>query len=496
MYVEDPPEPGQLTQVTDLDLTEKIFFDGWGTQPKIDNTGANEAGYFVAGITWAPPLENGIFWINRQYTATVNLQTVAGYRFYDLDEKGSFYHDEALEDKYKGVTYENRGERNAIVTITFPETGAFTKFSGVHDVPDSVIDLIDFMSDTEITTFNLNLGVDRIPERKEEVLAPDGRHNGSLVIAKPLNLTIDGGNYGDDARRLEIHLKKKFNASLITVGSGATLTLRNITFEGTDNGAPLITVADGGTLILGDGAVICGNTNDSEGGGVYVAGGGTLILRGGTISGNTVKNGKGGGVYVDQNGTFIMERGTICGNNGNSNSPGGGGGVHVAGTFIMEGGTICKNMATVFGGGGGGGVYIDAGGTFIMEGGTISGNQCKTEEGFAVVGAAVLVYVSSNFTKTGGVIYGIDADGEKANRIFTEGMKTPRPDGTLAPVPESVICVIKPLDGNEAINPYLYYNHTLNDTATGQVSYTGKGGSGEGTYSWGDTKHPWMGPLF
>jgi hypothetical protein len=308
-------------------------------------------------------------------------------------------------------------------------------------------------------------------------------------------VTIDGDG-------VEIYLGKAGGASLITVESNITLTLRNITFKGTTgNNHSLIKVDSGGTLILGDGAVIRGNTTVSEnGGGVLVVG--TLILRGGTICKNTAEaNEGGGGVYVAPNGTFTMERGTICGNNGKSRSAGGGGGVYVAegGTFIMEGGTISKNTAEANGGGGGGGVHIGKGGTFIMEGGVISGNKGDLEDenppqGYFTAGAAVLVNANSNFTKTGGTIYGLDA-GENANRIIAKNTVFMRPNGVLMPVPESVICVVD--DSNIGFaKPYLYYNHTLDDTATGQVSYTGKGGSGEGTYSWGDTNHPWMGPLF
>jgi hypothetical protein len=58
-------------------------------------------------------------------------------------------------------------------------------------------------------------------------------------------------------------------APVITVKSGVTLTLKNITFKGLKSGndhdtgnntAPVIWV-DGGNLVMGYGAVICDNTS-------------------------------------------------------------------------------------------------------------------------------------------------------------------------------------------------------------------------------------------
>jgi hypothetical protein len=69
---------------------------------------------------------------------------------------------------------------------------------------------------------------------------------------------------------------------LITVDSGVTLTLKNITFKGIDNNtAPLIKVMTGGALVLDTGAVLTENKNpDSNGGGVSVEGG-TLTMKAG-----------------------------------------------------------------------------------------------------------------------------------------------------------------------------------------------------------------------
>jgi hypothetical protein len=109
--------------------------------------------------------------------------------------------------------------------------------------------------------------------------------------------------------------------SLISLGNNVTLVLKNITLTGRGiesgdplNSAALVTVAAGGKLELGIGALVTGNKNSSNGGGVYVASGGTFAMSGGEISGNTV-SGSGGGVFVDSGGAFAKQGGTIYGAN-------------------------------------------------------------------------------------------------------------------------------------------------------------------------------------
>jgi parallel beta-helix repeat protein len=215
--------------------------------------------------------------------------------------------------------------------------------------------------------------------------------------------------------------------SLITVGNGVTLTLKNITLKGLNeaeggNTAALIKVTSGGKLILGNGAVIRDNyNNDSSnyGGGVYVDGSGTFTMEGGEISGNTVTQ-RGGGVYVLDSGAFTMKNGEISGNNALR-----GGGVCVTdtGAFTMEGGKISGNNANDYGGGvyadqegtsftmeggeingntvnvyNGGGVYVEAKGTFTMKNGEIRGNSSGTQS----YGGGVCVGSNGKFTKNGG----------------------------------------------------------------------------------------------
>jgi len=174
---------------------------------------------------------------------------------------------------------------------------------------------------------------------------------------------------------------------------------------------------NGGSFTM-RGGTISGNNDRSDGamnsggGGVRVASGTFTMLNNALITGNTSRNG-GGGVYIGYDfsagsGTFIMEGGTISGNTSSRS----GGGVSVAGNssvsggsasprrmFTMKGGTISGNRAN----GNGGGVSLGSGNpiSFSMESGIISGNTAG-DRGGGVFGG--------NFTKTGGTIYGNDAN--------------------------------------------------------------------------------------
>jgi uncharacterized repeat protein (TIGR02543 family) len=207
---------------------------------------------------------------------------------------------------------------------------------------------------------------------------------------KNVNVTIRG-----DATKRTVNLSS--SGSIFTIASGVTLMLDNNTvLQGrSDNNTSLVSVSNGGKLIMNVGSEISGNYSSSYsyGGGVYVGSSGTFTMSGGTISGNTSSYG-GGGVYVYSGGIFTMSGGTISGNT--SSSYGGGGGVFVgnSGTFTMSGGKISGNTSSY-----GGGVYV-GGGTFTMNGGTIDGNTASS------LGGGVYVQQDGTFTMSSGTISG------------------------------------------------------------------------------------------
>jgi len=187
------------------------------------------------------------------------------------------------------------------------------------------------------------------------------------------------------------------NGSLLRIGAGQTITVRNITLQGrSGNNSPVVRIESKGEFRLAGSASVTGNINSSlNGGGVFVGGnfimqdnasvtgnistgslsaggvyvyGGTFIMQdNASVTGNTANN--GGGVHVESRGVFNMKSGTISGNTAKF-----GGGVYVYESsdtvFRMDGGTISDNTAISNPQAAGGGVY----GSFTMKGGTISGN--------------------------------------------------------------------------------------------------------------------------
>jgi uncharacterized repeat protein (TIGR02543 family) len=212
---------------------------------------------------------------------------------------------------------------------------------------------------------------------------------------KKVDITLEGG-----AAEQTLSLSSK--GSLFTLGSGVTLKLgNNITLEGrSDNNASLVKVNGGAELEMNDGSKISGNRYSgggayTDGGGVYVSGG-TFTMKGGEISGNNSDN-RGGGMFISS-GTVIMSGGKISGNTAISGT---GGGVRIdGGTFTMTGGEISGNNS----GSNGGGVSV-FNSSFTMTGGTISSNTAVKSGGGVFVDNN-----SSTFTKSGGVIYGSDAE--------------------------------------------------------------------------------------
>jgi len=220
-----------------------------------------------------------------------------------------------------------------------------------------------------------------------------------------------------------------------------------------------------GTFTMQDNALVSDN-NASDGGGVYVErllyglGNGTFILKGnakvsankskygggvynngiftmesGTISGNTAASSSdnssyssGGGVYNGGYGTFTMQSGTISGNIANSYSNASyysryqnykaesyGGGVYNSATFIMQDGMISGNTSIASSKGCpsfsyGGGVYTT--GSLTLQGGTISANTTTFKGGG-------VYFENGSFNKTGGTIYGDDADQNLKNTVIS-----------------------------------------------------------------------------
>jgi hypothetical protein len=153
--------------------------------------------------------------------------------------------------------------------------------------------------------------------------------------------------------------------AIITVDTNITLILENIVLRGqSNNNWELLTVDEGGTLIMRSGAKITGNENtETACGGVAINTLGTFIMEDGEICYNKTTlddYGHGAGVYIGKGGYFNLRGGKIHHNEAwdeAAKTGAYGGGVYVYyGVFIMNGGEIYSNTAYR-----GGGVYIACG---------------------------------------------------------------------------------------------------------------------------------------
>jgi hypothetical protein len=209
-----------------------------------------------------------------------------------------------------------------------PEEPRYLLFSGESWVSgDSAVDLIAAAAEEAPLFLPLASGSETVS------LGETGRDlgTGGLVLRRsggpetytsPADVTIDGGGR-------TVQWNEETDQTLITVGQGVTLTLKNITFQGTATPIQSITAinVDGGKLIFETGAVIKDFHRTNGGGttGVYVAGGGTFIMSGGEISGNSSGN-KGVGVRVgtdsEPSGLFIKTGGVIYGSDAGDKSNG------------------------------------------------------------------------------------------------------------------------------------------------------------------------------
>lgn len=226
-------------------------------------------------------------------------------------------------------------------------------------------------------------------------------------------------------RDIVVQRYPSYTGELIRIPSGGNLTLQSIIIDGGipkdgeriyQSDCPMIMNESGGTLTIGDKAVL--QNNDNKYSGVGYEGGairnaGTLTMQAGTIQGNQAVS--GGGVF--NCGSFTLSGGEIKANHakGEHRSSGvtsnmtvhnAGGGVFIAGngTMTMTGGTIADNSAYIGGGialGNDHNVYV--GGTLSMESGegtsgVVSGNVSEKE------GGGIFVQMGCEATITAGSI--------------------------------------------------------------------------------------------
>lgn len=237
-----------------------------------------------------------------------------------------------------------------------------------------------------------------------------------IYVTGAVQATGDAGTWELDGKTLA--RGDGYHGELIRVVQNAVLTLKNIVLDGRsdegqtgvisngDGGGGSLVGVYGGTLTVGEGAILQNNSVESrgawypEGGGAIFANKGTVNVEGGTIRNNEVV--LGGGIYGIYDSTINMSSGTIEGNRaiqGTSTSlptsyGGNGGGICAAnGTDVnFSGGTISGNSAFERGGGISMGTYYASewdSPVLTMTGGTISGNTAGSAGGGLFVQAGL-----------------------------------------------------------------------------------------------------------
>lgn len=200
-------------------------------------------------------------------------------------------------------------------------------------------------------------------------------------------------------------------ATMIAISSAGSLTLENITLDGTGHPeAYYLVAASSGTVNIEDGAILQNNSNTA----VYVGANGTAVMNGGKICNNTT-TGWGGGIYGDDKAKVYVNGGEICNNHANYDTTGytsavngGGGGIYlVSGTLHITGGTISGNHAVS----NGGGVAIGKNVTNTTYDVSITGGTIK--DNTAVLGA--------NIVSKASLTIGPDAEVTEGVYLFSHG---------------------------------------------------------------------------
>ena len=157
------------------------------------------------------------------------------------------------------------------------------------------------------------------------------------------------------------------SATITNNGSGTV----NESGIGAENGGGIYNI---GTIKLGKGVTITGNTAKS-GGGVYTKGG-NVRIDGSKVIGNTATNGNGGGIYATDNSTVTVVGGEISSNTstGVEQTASGGGGLYTNNsTVTLDKVTITGNKAITDSRNDGGGI-LAAGSNLTITGSTITKN--------------------------------------------------------------------------------------------------------------------------
>ena len=222
----------------------------------------------------------------------------------------------------------------------------------------------------------------------------------TVSLAKSLTITSDGA-------AKSISTTKDKHSYLLQISDA--VELNNVIVDGgSEQGLTAsrgLIAINGGSLTLGDGAVVRNNNNttaNGASGGVCLIDGELYIQEGAQISNNTAQ--LGGGVYI-VSGSVVMSGGEISDNTATTY----GGGVYVYNSnsfFTLESGTISNNKAIKVGGG----IFVNIDGTLELHGGSVADNNAVIHAGGIYCSPFGNIIISGNPIVTGNT-YGEETDG-------------------------------------------------------------------------------------
>jgi tetratricopeptide (TPR) repeat protein len=220
----------------------------------------------------------------------------------------------------------------------------------------------------------------------------------SGTVSVPMSDSITFGSITNIVVKLEGNgtISPSSNGSLLYVGDGQTVTVKDITLKGREsNSNNSVVRIEKGTFRMQGSSSVTGNVvNGGDVGGVYVDSGIFIMMGNASVTGNTAGgvyvnsgvftmlgsasvsgNKAGTGVHVRRYGYFYMDDNAAV--SGNTVESSGGGVYNYQGTFTMNGNAaVSGNTASS-----GGGVY-NYQGTFTMNGNaSVSGNTASYDGG-------------------------------------------------------------------------------------------------------------------
>jgi hypothetical protein len=284
-----------ITMISDTDLTGRISKPAYGVTPDKFFVG----GQYTVEVEWrhteTQARLRGSFQPDTPYTAVVILSADPGYTLTGIGEN-AFTHRDA------GTVTNSAG--SGMVMITFPPDPFLSyqadSFGPAGAAGSALKLMMDKSGDDRAVTIDLPAGTETIipssVDLREELTSPG-------------NVTING-----NGRVLRI----EDTGTLLTVGKGVTLTLRNITLKGiSNNTSPLVVVQFRGRLIL-EGVILEDNSSINVCGGVWVNGG-ELVMREGTVikkmtfvaNNSSVYDAAAGGMVNDNNGRVTIYGGIL-----------------------------------------------------------------------------------------------------------------------------------------------------------------------------------------